>query len=224
MNESLIIYDEQYQDIANVISQYHDIKTIFDVGCGEGQLLELLVSNGYIVSGSEIFEDNVKKLKSKGLNVVNTSITEMQNYPDKNFDCMILSNVLHHISQPQKALQNCFRLCRKLLIIAEAFADESIEFQKNTLQIDKKMKDYEQQQGYYHRHHYLAGEILGLCSPFSLGIKNYRVNTYLKLQPISNKELAEWIERTQDDIKKLALSQKGELCKFGLQLTLIDFS
>ena len=60
---------------------------VLDVGCGEGDLLQLLESRGIDGRGIELSREGVNRCVAKGLAVVQGDAdTDLINYPDDSFD------------------------------------------------------------------------------------------------------------------------------------------
>src|SRR5215475_1765694 len=68
---------------------------VLDVGCGDGELLQLLESRGIDGRGIELSREGVNGCVAKGLAVVQGDAdTDLVNYPDDAFDYVILSQTL----------------------------------------------------------------------------------------------------------------------------------
>ncbi|MBA4038412.1 MAG: methionine biosynthesis protein MetW, partial [Bradyrhizobium sp.] len=68
---------------------------VLDVGCGDGELLQLLESRGIDGRGIELSREGVNRCVAKGLAVVQGDAdTDLVNYPDDAFDYVILSQTL----------------------------------------------------------------------------------------------------------------------------------
>ncbi len=86
-----------------------------DFGCGTGELLELLPKGSM---GLEINPAAVKFCREKGLNVVQYD-TEIDAHAFSfckpgAYSALILSHVLEHLDEPDKALQTMIRSCARL--------------------------------------------------------------------------------------------------------------
>jgi methionine biosynthesis protein MetW len=68
---------------------------VLDVGCGDGDLLQLLETRGIDGRGIELSREGVNRCVAKGLAVVQGDAdTDLVNYPDDAFDYVILSQTL----------------------------------------------------------------------------------------------------------------------------------
>ena len=90
---------------------------MLDVGCGEGDLLQLLEARGIDGRGIELSREGVNRCVSKGLAVVQGDAdTDLVNYPDDAFDYVILSQTLQATRQPKVVLENLLRIGRRAIV------------------------------------------------------------------------------------------------------------
>src|SRR6201747_2288286 len=90
---------------------------VLDVGCGEGDLLQLLESRGIDGRGIELSREGVNRCVAKGLAVVQGDAdTDLINYPDDAFDYVILSQTLQATRQPRVVLENLLRIGRRAIV------------------------------------------------------------------------------------------------------------
>ena len=90
---------------------------VLDVGCGEGDLLQLLESRGIDGRGIELSREGVNRCVGKGLAVVQGDAdTDLVNYPDDAFDYVILSQTLQATRQPRVVLENLLRIGRRAIV------------------------------------------------------------------------------------------------------------
>src|SRR3569833_1514172 len=88
-----------------------------DVGCGEGDLLQLLETRGIDGRGIELSREGVNRCVAKGLAVVQGDAdADLVNYPDDAFDYVILSQTLQATRQPKVVLENLLRIGRRALV------------------------------------------------------------------------------------------------------------
>src|ERR1700749_3370536 len=88
-----------------------------DVGCGEGDLLQLLEGRGIDGRGIELSREGVNRCVAKGLAVVQGDAdTDLINYPDDAFDYVILSQTLQGTRQPRAVLENLLRIGRRAIV------------------------------------------------------------------------------------------------------------
>src|SRR5438045_6759468 len=90
---------------------------VLDVGCGDGELLQLLESRGIDGRGIELSREGVNRCVAKGLAVVQGDAdTDLVNYPDDAFDYVILSQTLQATRQPKVVLENLRRIGQRAIV------------------------------------------------------------------------------------------------------------
>jgi methionine biosynthesis protein MetW len=90
---------------------------VLDVGCGEGDLMQLLESRGVDCRGIELSREGVNRCVSRGLAVVQGDAdTDLNNYTDDAFDYVILSQTLQATRQPRAVLENLLRIGRRAIV------------------------------------------------------------------------------------------------------------
>ena len=106
---------KEFKIIANLLPPR---SRVLDVGCGDGTLIEALIKNKNIdARGVELGEDNVKECISKGLSVIEGNAeTELNQFPDKAFDFVILSQTLQAFYQPENVLKQLLRIGHRVII------------------------------------------------------------------------------------------------------------
>jgi methionine biosynthesis protein MetW len=90
---------------------------VLDVGCGDGDLLNLLETRGIDGRGIELSREGVNRCVAKGLAVVQGDAdTDLVDYPDDAFDYVILSQTLQATRQPRVVLENLLRIGRRAIV------------------------------------------------------------------------------------------------------------
>src|SRR5215210_8051011 len=90
---------------------------VLDVGCGDGELLQLLEQRGVDGRGIEISREGVNASVAKGLAVIQGDAdTDLGDYPDDAFDYVILSQTLQATRQPRAVLENMLRIGRRAIV------------------------------------------------------------------------------------------------------------
>jgi methionine biosynthesis protein MetW len=91
---------------------------VLDVGCSDGTLIEVLIKQKEIdARGIELEENKVKQCISKGLSVIQGNAeTELNQFPDKAFDFVVLSQTLQAFYQPENVLNELLRIGKKVII------------------------------------------------------------------------------------------------------------
>jgi ubiquinone/menaquinone biosynthesis C-methylase UbiE len=102
----------------NVIPHLHG-DTMLDSGCGHGEDDVLLSRYFKKIQACDIAEDALWKERS-GPNIsFSVCAAERLSFPDNSFDTVIEQNMLHHASDPEKALQEMVRVSKKRIIVLE---------------------------------------------------------------------------------------------------------
>lgn len=91
---------------------------VLDVGCGDGELLQLLVErNGVDGRGVELQREKVNACVAQGLSVIQGDAdSDLDNYPDNAFDYVILSLTIQATRQPKAVLENMLRIGRRAIV------------------------------------------------------------------------------------------------------------
>lgn len=91
---------------------------VLDVGCGDGALLDLLISQKQVDGrGVEISRDNVNACVARGLSVIQGDADQdLSGYPDKAFDYAVLSLTIQATRQPRVVLENLLRIGHRAIV------------------------------------------------------------------------------------------------------------
>jgi methionine biosynthesis protein MetW len=91
---------------------------VLDVGCGDGQLLQLLIRRRDVDGrGVEIERDKVNLCVAQGLPVIQGDAdSDLANYPDQSFDYAVLSLTIQATRHPQTVLKNLLRIGRRAIV------------------------------------------------------------------------------------------------------------
>lgn len=102
--------------VAVIIEGEGKSRNILDVGCGDGRRISWLIEYNYNVYGTEISEDACNIAKSRGIKVFCGDLLEAK-YPESFFDIVIFSQVFEHLLDPQRTLEECYRIMKKESIL-----------------------------------------------------------------------------------------------------------
>ncbi len=103
-----------------LIAKYHPQGSLLDVGCGTGDFLAHLRTQGYKVQGVELSSDARRIASNKGLTVY-TSLNDLPN--NNQFDNITLWHVLEHVPDPKETLKQLFALAMPGATLAIAVPD-----------------------------------------------------------------------------------------------------
>jgi methionine biosynthesis protein MetW len=98
--------------------------TVLDLGCGEGELLALLVKEkGVRAQGIEINEQAIYRCVARGLSVFHDDIDRgLSEYADKSFDYVILNQTLQQVRKLDDVLREAMRVGREVIVGFPNFA------------------------------------------------------------------------------------------------------
>ncbi|MFH0948374.1 MAG: methionine biosynthesis protein MetW [Elusimicrobiota bacterium] len=98
--------------------------SVLDLGCGDGELLSLLVENKNVKAmGIEISEQAIYLCVAKGISVVHENIENgLNGYADKSFDYVILYNTFQEVKNAAVVLDEALRVGKKVIVGFPNFA------------------------------------------------------------------------------------------------------
>jgi methionine biosynthesis protein MetW len=101
---------------------------VLDLGCGAGELLAWLKENKKVDSrGVELTSANVQKAIARGVSVYQGDMeTALEDYPDRAFDYVILSQTLQETRHPLNVLRGMLRIGRHGIVAFPNFAHWSV--------------------------------------------------------------------------------------------------
>jgi homoserine O-acetyltransferase len=110
-----------YEEIESLIDSN---STVLDIGCGDGELLANLTADKNIKGvGVELDQELVLACVAKGLPIIQHDIEQgLENYTDKSYDYVILSQTVQTIKNPEKVFTELLRVGRKVIVSFPNFA------------------------------------------------------------------------------------------------------
>jgi len=101
---------------------------VLDLGCGAGELLAWLKENKKVDSrGVELTSANVQKAIARGVSVYQGDMeTALEDYPDRAFDYVILSQTLQETRHPLNVLRGMLRIGRHGIVAFPNLAHWSV--------------------------------------------------------------------------------------------------
>jgi methionine biosynthesis protein MetW len=91
---------------------------VLDVGCGDGELLQLLADTKQVDGrGIELARERVNACVTRGLSVIQGDADrDLAHYPDQAFDFAVLSLTIQATHQPRVVLENLLRIGRHAIV------------------------------------------------------------------------------------------------------------
>src|SRR5918992_2324088 len=104
---------------------------VLDIGCGDGELLQLLAARRDVDGrGIELSREGVNEGVAKGLAVIQGDAdTDLVDYPDDAFDYVILSQTLQATRQPRYVLEQMLRIGQRAVVSFPNFGHWRIRLQ-----------------------------------------------------------------------------------------------
>jgi len=114
-----------------ILSMINTESSVLDLGCGDGTLLEHLISEKKCrCHGIEIDEQAIYKCVAKGLNVIHQDIDSgLGEYNDKSFNYVILNKSIQQIKNFESVLIDSLRVGEKVIVSFPNFAFYKSRFQ-----------------------------------------------------------------------------------------------
>lgn len=101
--------DSRYRKIHNLLRSYNK-GSLLEIGCCGGEFLEVLIQEGWTVTGIEISEETAKKGHNKGIDILVHDANEVLPFKDNSFDVLIAGEVIEHTFDDFEFLKECKRV------------------------------------------------------------------------------------------------------------------
>lgn len=108
------------QLIARLIPQN---SRVLDLGCGDGELLRLLMGKGCTGTGVEIEPGPVVAALRSGVNIIDLDLnTQLGEFGDDSYDVVVLSRTLQNVQKPRDVLEQISRIAVHCVVSMPNFA------------------------------------------------------------------------------------------------------
>lgn len=110
-------------DFAEILRLVAPGARVLDVGCGEGELLDLLVRHNHVDGrGIEISPEGVSACLARGLSVMQGDADrDLDYFPAGAFDVVILSQTLQAVPRPRHVLAEMLRIGERAIVTLPNF-------------------------------------------------------------------------------------------------------
>jgi len=115
-----------------IISEWIDKgASVLDLGCGDGELLSLLIKEKQVrAQGIELSDQAIQCCVVQGLSVFQQDIdTGLAEYADKSFDYVILNQTFQQVKKPHFVLQEALRVGKRVIVGFPNFVHIRARFQ-----------------------------------------------------------------------------------------------
>jgi methionine biosynthesis protein MetW len=104
---------------------------VLDIGCGDGALIdELTRMRGCDARGLEIDMAEVAQTVARGLPVMHGDAdSDLQHYPDRAFDYVVLSRTLQAVEKPREVLRQMLRISERAIVSFPNFGHWQLRLQ-----------------------------------------------------------------------------------------------
>jgi SAM-dependent methyltransferase len=92
-----------------MLANYSGGRTLLDVGCGDGQLLQTAKDEGWDALGIDLSETAIMLCHRRGLSASGTDFFDVS-LDERRFDVIVMSELIEHVPSPQRFLKRAEEL------------------------------------------------------------------------------------------------------------------
>lgn len=208
----------------------HRPGTVLDVGCGGGQVMQMLAEQGVHCTG---VENGPPSENLNGFEFVQAS-AEALPFAADSFDWVSMRHIPHHLAQPQRALAEAIRIARHGLLIAEPIFDRNHPAQALAEDVDLWLKRQHRREGRVHNPNLSLQQIRALMQPLGAAVSLWEhfppsgnrdgsnliaeINNYSAQLPSTRSDVSAGQDLIQR-IQETPVSWNGSLCVIAERLS-----
>ncbi len=91
---------------------------VLELGCGDGYFGQMLKEKRVDYAGCDISEKALSVAKGRGLDVFQCDLENKLDFPDNNFDYVVMSEFLEHIVNSEKVLEEANRIAKNGVLVS----------------------------------------------------------------------------------------------------------
>jgi len=122
-NQEFVVGKDFLNEVKIALNNFTDLGEVLELGCGTGYFTESIVKNAKHIFATDLSEELLEKARERLGD--NDKITfQKENgmaitFVSNKFDTVFMANVIHVIENPQRVLQECYRVLKDngLLVI-----------------------------------------------------------------------------------------------------------
>jgi len=112
---------KRFNDLIYYFIRPLNINTVFDVGCGEGYIINYIRKKNPNLKfkGIDIMEKNLKKARvlNPGIEFEHVDFLK-EKYKPNSFDLILCTEVLEHLNNPEEAVKKLRKICKKYYLVS----------------------------------------------------------------------------------------------------------
>jgi 2-polyprenyl-3-methyl-5-hydroxy-6-metoxy-1,4-benzoquinol methylase len=98
------IWSDFYNNFIEINNKLENNGSLLDIGCGMGLAMQFFKKKGFNTFGFDPSEKAVEYCKKNGLEVIHAGLDGIDVFENKKFDVVTLFNVLEHLPDPKKTI------------------------------------------------------------------------------------------------------------------------